>query len=176
MLNSYIDTLDHLKPSSVVTHFGKQADGTWVSGNVAIKSGDYVPLEESGYSISLKYNYEHKLSAPQIVVIDYPHVRFSIGCQLMQMFPKFFGCASPRDSRPQSSSRLLTPVCAPHRNNHMQALAAFAAAAMGVSYDAIRSGKSGAGKINPITILVSTEHGTGKTEAAAVAAGLVGPG
>ena len=67
-----------------------EADGTWVFGNVAIKSGDYVPLEESGYSISLKYNYEHKLSAPQIVVIDYPHVRFSIGCQLMQMFLKFF--------------------------------------------------------------------------------------
>lgn len=129
----------------------------FVVGNCAYQNGKYLTHEEAGISVVADIFVKHPISPwaldrfPKVVIIHEPHVRYHIGARLFNdIFPRFF------------------------LNNTMPAFAVFCTALIHQHSSEIWQGASGVGHGVPIGWACSSSPGSGKTEAALLAASISG--
>ena len=158
MWGCVVEGLEMPRTTTVITNFGRQeGSDLFVAGNCCFSKGKYLRLDEAGVAIIPSYFMEFSnvplppIEYPRFLVIPYPAIRYFIYIRTYaELMPLFF------------------------KNNLMQARAVFAMAVIGMHADKLWSGQHGLGRGMPFTWIYSPEPGTGKTESALLAQGLIG--
>lgn len=148
---------DNPQVIEIISMFGRQRDDLfYVSANLVFARGEMMHISESKFTIEDSYFADANVPTPpheypMFCFVPQPHVRFAVLFELV------------RDVLPNK-----------FLNNQMPALAALAFAALGFQASKIRLGQGGAHTGVPVMALISTEPGTGKTDAARLASYVCG--
>lgn len=142
MFMNYLQEMVAPTPTSAITHFGKQASGVYVYGNMCHQDGLLLTHEQANVAVIKDYftsKSYHPSSYPAIKIVPYPHVRYTLALNIWNdIYPSVFG------------------------NNEMEAKAMLAIGIMGLHADRFWNGEAGLSKF-PVTLAVSNMAGTGKT-------------
>lgn len=147
MLRCWINEQEAPKSYQCITRFGRQSDDTFVAGNVAFKSGQFLKHTETEWTLLRAFFKDNPLMPmsddyfPRHIVIPQCHVRYIVGtCFWTTLMPEMM------------------------LNNTTAARVAFAMGVAGLFATKYWAGQSGMGKGFPFTYIYSCEHNTGKTE------------